>query len=69
MEDAPVGGYYNWDFCVCHGHKVLFFLSSAGTRLVEAESVRGVCGCAPILAKGMALRPEECNKLSRPSFA
>jgi hypothetical protein len=44
-------------------------LSSAGARLVEAVSGRGVCGCTPIFPAGMTLRPEECNKLARPSFA
>jgi hypothetical protein len=43
---------------------VLCSLSSAGARFVEVVSYRGVCGYGKI-----GLRPEECNKLARPSCA
>jgi hypothetical protein len=51
------------------GHVVLCCLSSAGARLVEAVSGRGVGACTSIFPEGMVLRPEECNKLARPSVA
>jgi hypothetical protein len=40
-----------------------------GHRLVGAVSGRGVCGRIPIFLQGISLRPEECNKLTRPLFA
>jgi hypothetical protein len=29
----------------------------------------GMCSCTPIFSLGIALRPEECDELTRPSFA
>jgi hypothetical protein len=52
---------HKWATCVCHSHEVLRCWSSAGTRLAEAVSGRGVCGCAPIFPEGISFRPEECR--------
>jgi hypothetical protein len=50
---------------------VTFFccLTIVGARLDETVRGGGVCGCTPIFPEGVALCPEECNKLARPSFA
>jgi hypothetical protein len=69
IEDAPVGSQHEETVCVCHFHAVLCCLPGASARLVEIGSGRGVCGYTPIFPSGMALRPEECYKLARPSFA
>jgi hypothetical protein len=69
VEDAPVYGKHEWATCACHGRDVLCCLTITGARLDETVRVGGVCGCTPIFPEGVALCPEECNKLARPSFA
>jgi hypothetical protein len=48
VEDAPVEGKHKWAVYICHSHAVLCCLSSAGARLVEGVSGRGVCGCTSV---------------------
>jgi hypothetical protein len=38
-------------------------------RVLDLSSLSSACGRASIFPECMALRPEECNKVSRPSFA
>jgi hypothetical protein len=51
------------------GRDVLCCLTITGARLYKTVRVGGVCGCTPIFPEGVGLRPDECNKLARPSFA
>lgn len=53
------------EMCVCYFHALLCCLSSASARRVGV----GVCGCTPIFPWGKALRPEQCDKSTRPSLA
>jgi hypothetical protein len=52
--------------CGCRLHALLCCTWRAGARVVGG---RGVCGSTPIFPQGMALPPEKCNKLTRPSHA
>jgi hypothetical protein len=48
IEDALVNGEHEWAMCVGHCHFELCCLSTAGARLVEGVSGRGVCGCTSV---------------------
>jgi hypothetical protein len=54
---------------VCLFLSALCRTSSARARLGGVVVDRGVCGGTPIFPQGMALRPEECTKLTGPSVA